>query len=392
MGDIISDVSTESWLDNLLSKAIDLKVSDIHLEIARDIFNVRFRIDGLLYLMETLDKGVQQTIISHIKIVAQLESTEYRVPQDGHFEFSHSNRVYNIRVSTFPTIYGEVIVMRVLNREDTLLNLGDLGFDTNQLQNVDALIHHPYGMVLITGPSSSGKTTLLYSILNILNKSTNNIITIEDPVELQIDGMRQTQVNEYSEFKFATALRSVLRQDPDIIMVGEIRDDETAQIAIQAALAGRLVFSTFHTLNVPGVVTRLLEMDIPASVIANAISGVISTRLVRKICQDCKVPYQLSEGEKRILGETLPEGKVFYKGGGCEKCLRSGYHGRTGVFEVIPFDEEVRFAIVEKMHLSEMFSAIQKKKIKTLRESAMEKVYQGITTVEEVIRVTSRRL
>lgn len=392
MGDIISDVSTEGWLDNLLFKAIDLKASDVHIEIGREILNIRFRIDGLLYLMETLDRGSQQTIVSHIKIVSQLESTEYRVPQDGHFEFNYNNRVYNIRVSTFPTIYGEVIVMRILNREDILLKLGDLGFDENQLQSVDTLIHHPYGMILITGPSSSGKTTLLYSILNILNKSINNIITIEDPVELQIEGMRQTQVNEYSEFKFSTALRSVLRQDADIIMVGEIRDDETAQIAIQAALAGRLVFSTFHTLNVPGVVTRLLEMDIPASVIANAITGIISTRLVRKICPDCKAPYQLSEREQRILGEALPEGQVFYKGVGCGKCLRSGYSGRTGVFEIIPFDEEIRFAIIEKMHLSEMFSTLEKKKIKSLRESAMEKVYQGITTVEEVIRVTSRRL
>lgn len=390
---IASDIDTQSWLDNLLSNAFEMRASDIHIEITRDMLGVRFRIDGLLYLVETLNRESQPTIISHIKIVSQLESTESRLPQDGHFEFIHNNRAYNIRVSTFPTIYGEVVVMRILNREDILLNLENLGFDEEQLKTVDTLIHRPYGMVLITGPSSCGKTTLLYSVLNVLSKPTNNIITIENPVELQIDGMRQTQVNEYSQFKFATALRTVLRQDPDIIMVGEMRDDETVQIAIQAALAGRLVFSTFHTLNVPGVVNRLLEMDIPASVIANVITGVISSRLVRKICPECKAPYQPSEEEKRMLGETLSAGQVFYKGLGCEKCLKSGYFGRTGIFEIIPFDdEEIRFAIVEKMHLSEMFSAIQKKKIKTLRESAMEKVYQGITTFEEVIRVTIRRI
>lgn len=390
MDEILSDINTESWLTGLLAKAIDLRASDIHIEITRDILSVRFRIDGILYLIETLNKESHKTIIAHIKIVAQLDSMDFRLPQDGHFEFTHNNHIFNIRVSTFPTIYGEVVVMRILNREDILLKLGDLGFDNYQLEIINNLIHEPYGMILITGPSGSGKTTLLYSALNVLNKPSINIITIEDPTELQIDGMRQSQVNESSEFKFATALRSVLRQDPDIIMVGEIRDDETAQIAIQAALTGRLVFSTFHTLNVPAVVTRLIEMGIPQSVVANAIAGVISTRLVRKICPDCKVPYQLSEEEKKMLGEDLAPEQAFYKGIGCGKCLKSGYFGRTGIFEIIPFDEEIRFGILEKLRLSEMAQTLQKKEIKSLRQSALDKACQGLTTAAEVIRVTSR--
>lgn len=388
MDEVISGINTESWLDTLLSKAIDLKASDIHIEPQREVINIRIRVDGLLYIIENLHNSTHDTVVSHIKIVSQMDSTESRLPQDGHFEYPHADHIFNIRVSTFPTIYGEAVVMRILNRESTLLDLGSLGFDQQQLGVVYSLIRQPYGMILITGPSGSGKTTLLYSILNVLNQSTHNIITVEDPIELQIDGMRQTQVNEFSKLDFKTALRSVLRQDPDIVMVGEIRDDESAQIAMQAALSGRLVFSTFHTLNVPGVVARLIEMKIPQSVIANAITGVVSVRLVRKICPICKEAYQPSDEERILLeGNLLPQ-QTFYRGRGCGNCLNSGFFGRIGIFEVVPFDEDVRFIILEKRNLSEMSAMFRQKKIKNLQVSAMDKVYQGATTIAEVLRVT----
>lgn len=389
IGEPLPETNAVDWLDNLLSRAIQLRASDIHIEPTREVLSIRFRIDGSLHLIENIYKGSYETIISRIKVISQLDSIEHRLPQGGHFESNYKNRLFNIRVSTFPVIYGEAVVMRILNREDVILNLKDLGFDPYQFEAVDKLIKQPYGMILITGPSGSGKTTLLYSILNVLSNATNNIITIEDPVEIQVEGMRQAQVYEYSDFNFATALRSVLRQDPDILMVGEIRDEESAQIAIQAALTGRLVLSTFHTLNVFAVISRLIEMEIPQSVIANAIMGVISTRLVRKICPTCREVYTPTEEEKIILSQEVTPNQLFYRGKGCEKCLKSGYFGRTGVFEVIPFDNEIRALILEeKPRFLEMVRLLQSKKIKALTESAMDKVYQGITTLQEVIRVT----
>jgi len=387
----IAAESVKDWLENLLLRAIENRASDIHFGLERDVLNIRFRIDGLLYLIDTL-KGEEnyELVISRLKVIAQIDITEHRLPQDGHFEFSHGGRLFNIRVSTFPTIYGEVVVLRILNREDILINLGELGFDKSQLETVNSLISMPYGMILITGPSNSGKTTLLYAFLNTLRKPTNNIITVEDPVELQMEGVRQTQVNEPLGFNFAKAMRSVLRQDPDIIMVGEIRDDETAQSAMQAALTGRLVFSTFHTLDVFAVVSRLIEMGIPRSVIAHAIAGVVSTRLVRKICPLCRASYELTPQERILLAEKFSPTQKFYKGRGCEKCFNSGYFGRTGIFEVVALDDDIRTVIIEKPLFSEMVTMLRKKSIKTLGASAMDKVLEGHTTLEEAIRVTGR--
>lgn len=379
--------SPVDWMERILADAIDSRASDIHLEPERESFNVRFRIDGILYTIESLTKYSQEKIISRIKVLSNVNITEHRLPQGGNFEFNYKDRIYNIRTSTLPTPNGEAIVLRILNREEILIRIQDLGFDKNQLETMNRLIISPHGMILTTGPSGSGKTTLLYSTLNELNKPDNNIIALEDPIEFQMPTIRQVQITEGSGLDFARAMRSVLRQDPDIIMVGEIRDPETAQMAFQAALTGILVFSTFHTLDVPGLVARLVEMGMPRSVIAQAIEGVVSSRLLRKICDSCKKPYQLSDYEKMILGDKS-KGKKFQKGEGCKNCLNSGYFGRTGIFEVVHFDNEIRSSIISKEPYASLHKLLKEKGIKTLRESAIDKVFQGITTVEEVARVT----
>ena len=385
-----SDKDARDWLDKLVTKAIDSRASDIHIEPSRDYGAIRLRVDGFLYELERFEKQYYDQMISQIKVVSQLDITKHKLPQDGHFEVNNNGEVYNLRVSTYPTIYGEVAVLRVLNRDDSLLGLKELGLDEDQYKDVIDLIYNPYGIILITGPSGSGKTTFLNSILTLLNKPDNNIITIEDPVELKMEGIRQTQINQYEEFNFSTALRAVLRQDPDIMMVGEIRDSETAQISIQAALTGKLIFSTFHTLDVFGIISRMLEMEIPRSVLAHTISGVISTRLVRKICNECKVKYELTEDEKSILSGVDLEGIDFHRGEGCDNCAGSGYYGRIGIFEVIKFGNDIRAMIVDNLPYVEMLEVLERTRRKTLRESAIDIVYQGITTMEEVIRVVGK--
>ena len=386
MAEITLRAGESDWLNRLITDAIGKRASDVHIEPQREKIQVKFRIDGMLRDIEHINLDNTDSTTSRIKVLAGLDITEHRLPQDGHFEFNYDIRVYNVRVSTFPTIYGETIVMRILNRDDMLINISELGFDESQYQNVINLISQPYGMILITGPSGSGKTTLLYSILNSIKKDTNNIITIEDPVEVQMEGIRQTHVVEATGFTFARALRAVLRQDPDIIMVGEIRDSETAQISIQAALTGRLVFSTFHTLNVFGVTARLIEMGVPRSVTANSVNAVISTRLVRKICPSCKEPHTPTPQEIKFMGNSTAG--TYYIGKGCNECLSTGYKGRIGIFEVVTFDDDIRSIITESPQLSEILPLIKTKGIKSLRESATDKVLQGVTSVSEAIRVT----
>jgi len=379
---------SQSFVDKIITNAIANRASDVHLEPGPKGLAVRFRIDGILYLMEAFPEGSFGKITSKLKVMSQIDTTQTRFPQDGHFEFNYQEHAYNVRVSTVPTIYGEAVVLRILNREDILIELESLGFYPDQLKITNQIIANPYGIVLITGPSGSGKTTLLYSLLNTLNKKGNNIITLENPVELNMPDIRQIQIEENIKFTFSRAMRAILRQDPDIIMVGEIRDTDTAQLAIQASLIGVLVFSTFHTLDVPSLIFRLIEMGIPRSVLAHTISGVISTRLVRKICPSCNKPYQLSPYEKENLGKQLGN-QNFKKGVGCKKCYQSGYLGRTGIFEVIRFDDELRSLILENAPVSSIHKVIREnKKIKTLHDTAIQKVRDGITTAEEVIRIT----
>jgi type II secretory ATPase GspE/PulE/Tfp pilus assembly ATPase PilB-like protein len=349
-------------------------------------------IDGLLQQYETLTKFYQDNVISMIKVMSNMNITERRLPQDGHFEFAHTNRTHNIRVSTFPTVYGETVVLRILNREDILIDLGRLGLLPDQLETINKLISSSSGMILTTGPTGSGKTNLLYSIIHSLNKPEKNIITLEDPIEYQMGNIRQAQINESTGLSYVVGMRSVIRQDPDVVMLGEIRDQDTAQMAILATLTGILIFSTFHTFGVPALTSRLLEFGITHSVIAQTIKGVISTRLIRTICDSCRAPYEVGIPEKtnayiKNLLESHSGQSNLQRGRGCEKCGNTGYLGRTGIFEVVYFDEEIKSSIIERQPPSRLSEILKKKKIKSLRESGMEKVFQGITTAEEISRV-----
>ena len=386
-----SQETPSQLVDRLVENAIELHASDIHFNPQREGFEVRFRIDGTLYVIQNLRTYSQDETGSRIKVLAQMDITERRLPQDGYFEFKHKDRAYDIRVTTSPTIYGEAIILRIFNREESLIKLDDLGLKPEQLEIVNKMIANPYGIILITGPTGSGKTTFLYSVLNRFDKVTRNVITVEDPVEFQMASVRQISVDEKLNFTLARAMRSVLRQDPDIVMVGEIRDPDTAQMAFQSALSGVLVLSTFHTFDVPGLVIRLMEMGIPRSVVAHTLNGVISVRLVRKICPSCKASYQLSDAEKKALGE-LAESYEPKKGLGCDVCHKSGYSGRTGIFEIVHFDDEVRSAILEEKSPTFIQALLQTKIGKGLREAAAEKVLDGTTTAEEMIRVIGDRL
>ncbi|MDP2676137.1 MAG: GspE/PulE family protein [bacterium] len=374
-------------VDSLLRRAITLRASDIHFEPARDSFGVRFRIDGFLHPAEVFEKDGKDEIVSRIKVLAGMEIMEKRFPQDGHFEiYGEGGKIYNLRVSTFPTTFGEAVVLRLLDRKDAMMDLVGLGFEFDQIEDVKRMIVFPYGMSLITGPTGAGKTTLLYSILKAINTPRNNIVTIEDPIEFQMDTIRQLQVKESIGVTFPKALRAVLRQDPDVIMLGELRDTETVQLSFQAALSGILVFSTFHTFDVPGIIIRFLEMGIPRSVISHVLIGVVSGRLVRKICEKCKEPYVLNDFEKRIFGDSF-SGISLKKGRGCNACENSGYLGREGVFEVVAFDEDIKSYIMEGKNISQLGTILRQKGSKSLWDAMMKKVSRGVTTVEETLRV-----
>lgn len=374
-----TEVDIISLVDKIFSKAIDTGTSDVHLDPETDGFNVRFRIDGLLYLAQTLEKSLEEGLISRIKVLSQLNITERRLPQDGHLEFSHQNFVYNIRISTFPTNRGESVVMRILDRKGSVFEIKDLGLDENEVQTLENMITNPFGIILVTGPIGSGKTSFLYSILNKLRTINKNIVTIEDPVEVNLPGVRQLQVRENIGLDFSKAIRSIARQDPNVIMVGEIRDNDTAYTAFQAALSGVLVFATFHTFDVPGLILRLLEMNIPRSVVAHSIRGVISIRLVRKICSVCHQPLPTNqETNGSIFEESIDK---------CAQCHGIGYFGRTCVSQIIPFDNDTRLKILEGTALSDLQAFFSQKGYKTLKEVGAEKVSSGITTAEEIARV-----
>ncbi len=384
-------VSSGNILDEILNNAIEYGASDVHFEPNGQQFNVRFRVDGLLYQIGGFTDFPQEAITSRIKVVAEMDLFEHRLPQDGHFEFVYKEKIYNVRVSTSPTIHGQAVVLRIFNREAFVKELSELGFEEEQLATVKNIITAPYGMILITGQIGSGKTTLLYSILNSLSTPQINIIALENPVEFTVPNIRQLQVNEAAGLTFSLAIRAAVRQDPDVIMLGEIRDSETAQIALQSALTGTLVFSTFHTFDVVGLIIRLKEMGVPRSVLAHALAGVVSTRLVRKICSDCSEPYKLSAYEIKLLG-VLSNGLSLRKGLGCDKCHHTGYRGRIGIFEVVQFDDEIREAIVEDRSVAELKDILRSKISLNLRQAAFKKVVDGITTTDELKRVLGPEL
>jgi len=374
------------FVDNLIHSAIESHASDIHLDPGRDTMQLRYRVDGVLYPVKTYPMSIQEEMAARVKVLAQLDITERRVPQDGHIEIKFKEKEYNLRVSTAPSVFGEAIVLRILNREDILSKLDNLGFDQDQLVLIRELIASPHGLILNTGPTGSGKTTLMYSILDELNEPSRNIITLEDPVELEMENLRQIQINEVVNLTFANAVRAVLRQNPDIIMLGEIRDADTGQMAFRAALSGILVFSTFHTYDVVGLVIRMIEMGVPRSVIAYGLTGVVSTRLVRKVCTSCKEPYQLSESDRSLYANSNTPGN-FQKGKGCDVCIGSGYAGRTGIFEIVAFNDDIRNGILENIPNTQLRDIIARSRKKSLRHIALERAAQGVTTIEEVRKV-----
>jgi len=374
----------------VLVDAIQKGASDIHFESYEKIFRIRFRMDGVLHEMLAPPKRLESAILSRLKIMSNLDIAERRLPQDGRIKLRYNNREIDFRVSTLPTIFGEKAVLRILDKEALKLDLTQLGFDEWSLEKFSAAIHQPYGMVLITGPTGSGKTTTLYSGIHTINSPDVNIMTAEDPVEYNLKGVNQVQINEGVGRTFAAALRSFLRQDPDVILVGETRDLETAQISIRAALTGHLVFSTLHTNDCPSTIARLLDMGIPPFLVASSLLLVLAQRLGRKVCKQCREPYDADE-ESLIPYGHVPTGKgkmQFYKGKGCATCNFTGMKGRIAIYEVMPIGEELRDGILKNASTAELRALAEAAGMRSLRQAGLMKVIEGTTTIEEVLRVT----
>lgn len=375
-------------MNQIITEAITSNASDIHIEPQKRFLRIRYRIDGILRDAMNLPKNIQPGLISRAKIMANLDIAERRRPQDGRINLKFRGREVDLRVSVLPGIFGEKVVLRILDKERSLIPLEQLGFSEQSLEIFKTLIKQPYGMILITGPTGSGKSTTLYAILRILNTPEVNILTVEDPVEYQLDGITQVQVNPKINLTFANALRAFLRQDPDIILVGEIRDRETAQIAMEAALTGHLVFSTLHTNDSFSAPTRLIDMGIEPYLIASSLIGVTAQRLVRKICNECKEEYKPNKFILKQIGIEDYDG-VFYRGRGCQVCGNSGYKGRIAVQEVLKIDDTIREMILQRKSSTEIKDYAVNNGTITLLQDAIDKAKKGITTVEEVIRVIS---
>ena len=370
----------------LITRAVESRASDIHIEPFENNVKVRYRIDGALTEVEAFPKRIQPAVISRIKIMSRLNIAERRLPQDGRIKLRVSGREIDLRVSSIPTIYGESMVMRILDRGSVLVGLEYLGFPEETIDEYKKLIVSPYGMLLVTGPTGSGKTTTLYASLSEINSEDKKIITIEDPIEYQIQGINQIQIKPQIGLTFANGLRHIVRQDPDIVIVGEIRDVETSEISIHSALTGHLVFSTLHTNDAAGAITRLLDMGIEAFLVSSSLIGVLAQRLVRVICTKCKETFKPQQ-EMIDKIELLSDNVTTYHGKGCEECRHTGYQGRTGIFELMVVNEEIRRLIMERAS-SEV---IRKKAVaggmQILRDSGWQKVQEGVTTIEEVLRV-----
>ena len=378
-------------VNGILIKAIKLGASDIHFEPYEKTFRVRYRIDGVLRREMSLPIQIRNAVVSRLKIMARLDIAEKRLPQDGRIKLRLAKgREMDFRVSVIPILFGEKVVLRLLDKSALQLDMAKLGFEASSLEDLTKAIHKPVGMILVTGPTGSGKTTTLYSALSELNKETENIVTAEDPIEYNFMGINQVQMHEEIGLTFASSLRSFLRQDPDIIMVGEIRDFETAQIAIQAALTGHLVLSTVHTNDAPGTVTRLMDMGIEPFLISSAVILILAQRLVRKICMDCREPIKVHPQLLIDLGVSPDEVKTFptYKGKGCPICNNTGYKGRLGLYEVMPMKEEVKELILSRASASEIKKEAIRLGMKTLRQSGIYKIKDGMTTIEEIVRTT----
>ncbi|MBU1053895.1 MAG: type II secretion system ATPase GspE [Proteobacteria bacterium] len=374
----------------IITRGIEDRASDIHIEAFENKVNVRYRIDGVLCEAESLPKRLQSAVISRAKIMAKLNIAERRLPQDGRIKLRAAGREIDLRISTIPTIHGESIVMRILDRGGSVISLEELGFNETSLENIKKIISIPYGMVLVTGPTGSGKTTTLYAALSRINHFNRKIITIEDPAEYEIEGINQIQVKPKIGLTFSSGLRHIVRQDPDIIMIGEIRDKETAEIAIQSALTGHLVFSTLHTNDAPGAVTRLLDMGVESFLVSSALVGVLAQRLVRIICPHCK---QLTEKKLETVDSNNNHTHFeSYSGIGCNECRFTGYMGRTSISELMVIDDDIRKLILERTSADVIRKKALSNGMQTLRECGMQKAKRGITTIDEVLRVTQEEV
>ena len=388
--DAASDNQVVQLLNYVLMQAIRDKASDIHLEPFEDEFKMRYRIDGVLYDMESPDKTLAMAIVSRVKVMAKLDIAERRLPQDGRIELNLGGAPVDLRVAVLPTMFGESVVMRVLDRGNVQLSLDRVGLREDDLEKVNGLINKPNGIVIVTGPTGSGKTTTLYAALNSLNDITTKILTAEDPVEYDIEGLIQCQVNHEQELTFAKLLRSFLRQDPDIILVGEIRDLETAQIAIQASLTGHLVFSTLHTNDAPSSILRLMDLGVESFLLTATLEAIVAQRLVRRICVHCKETYAPNEEQLMELSMRLSDvaNQTFCRGKGCDKCTNTGYRGRLALYEIMTVDDTLRELIMTQASTAVLKMESRKRGMRTLRESGMLAIYDGQTTIEEVVRET----
>lgn len=388
--DLASEAPIIKLVNKIITRAVEMMASDIHFEPFEKDFKIRYRIDGVLLDAEFPPKRLQAAIISRVKIIAKMNIAERRLPQDGRIKLRIAGKEIDFRVSTVPTLFGESLVMRILDRESLVLDFVELGFPEAVLTSYNKLIEQPYGIILVTGPTGSGKTTTLYASLSKLNSAEKKIITVEDPVEYQLKGINQIQINPKIGLTFASGLRSIVRQDPDIILIGEIRDIETAEIAIQSALTGHLVFSTLHTNDATGAIARMAEMGVENYLLTSALSGVLAQRLVRRICPHCKEAYHPEERFLAEMGIDKSEaGDInFFRGRGCEQCRHTGYIGRVAILEYLAVDDDIKREIMLKSDLDKIRAIAIDKGMTTLRKQGLEKVKAGLTTIPEVLKAT----
>jgi general secretion pathway protein E len=389
--DDTSDAPIIKLVNHIISQSIKARASDIHIEPYQDRFKVRYRIDGILYDLLNPPKRIESALVSRIKVMANLNIAEKRLPQDGRFDVRVGDQQIDVRVSTLPTTFGERAVLRLLNKTASLFAISELGLHPNRLDQVKQLITEPNGIILVTGPTGSGKTTTLYAVLSSINHPDINIITIEDPVEYQLSGISQIQVNPKIDLTFARGLRSIVRQDPDVILVGEIRDHETAEIAVQSALTGHLVFSTLHTNDSASAITRLVDIGVEPFLISSSVIAVIAQRLVRVLCPHCKEAYQPAEPIIRSLGISTDRmrNRPIYRAKGCEHCIHTGFKGRVGIFEIMVMNESMKGLVLQSFDSNRIRKQAVQDGMITLRQDGIQKVLDGVTTVEEILRVAS---
>jgi general secretion pathway protein E len=386
--DLAAEAPIIKLVNTLITRAIESRASDIHIEPFEDEIKVRYRIDGVLQDVESIPKKLQAAIISRVKIMAKLNIAEKRLPQDGRIKLKVGDREIDLRVSTIPILYGESIVMRILRKEGIVIDLEQLGFDCETLGAFNELIKKPNGIILVTGPTGSGKTTTLYGALDKINLPGNKIITVEDPIEYHLKGVNQIQIKPQIGLNFTNTLRHIVRQDPDIIMIGEVRDLETAEIAIQSALTGHLVFSTLHTNDAPSAITRLLDMGVEHFLLSSTVRGILAQRLVRVICPDCREIDDSPAAHEEAVQLGLPPHTCLYRGRGCEKCSGTGYYGRSGIYELLIVDEEIRKMIVKNVDSNQLRAVARSQGMMTLMEYGLKRTVEGVTTLNEVLRVT----